>query len=317
MGQLYVEVAFPPESKAKMEALVGNLRTALQARIEGLDWMTDATKEKALAKLKTFTPKVGYPDKWRDWSGLTTSRDSYFANVVAANAFNYKWALGKIGQPTDRSEWGMTPQTVNAYYNPLQNEIVFPAAILQPPFFDPAADEPMNYGAIGAVIGHEMTHGYDDQGSRFGATGTFENWWSEADAKGFAARTDKLVAQYNAYEALPGLKVNGRLTLGENIADLGGLATAYDAMQLATSGTPDPKTDGLTRDQRFFLGYATAWRSQMTPDTLKVMVAADPHAPPQFRATGPPSNLPAFAAAFSCRPGDPMARSDAQRVTIW
>jgi putative endopeptidase len=211
----------------------------------------------------------------------------------------------------------MTPQTVNAYYNPLQNEIVFPAAILQPPFFDPAADEAMNYGAIGAVIGHEMTHGYDDQGSRFGASGNFENWWSEADAKGFAARTDKLVRQFDAYEALPALHVNGTLTLGENIADLGGLATAFDAMKAATAGKPDPMTDGMTRDQRFFLSYATAWRSQMTPDTLKVLVASNPHAPPQFRAIGAPSNLPAFAAAFSCQAGAAMARGGDLQVTIW
>ena len=317
MGQSYVRVTFPAESKAEMQELVKNLGTALKARIEGLDWMSAETKQKALAKWATFTPKIGYPDKWRDWSGLQTSRDSFIGNVVAANEFNYKWQLGKIGKPTDKTEWGMTPQTVNAYYNPLQNEIVFPAAILQPPFFSAAADEPMNYGAIGAIIGHEMTHGYDDQGSRFGATGNFENWWTDADAKGFTARTDKLVEQFDAYEALPGLKVNGKLTLGENIADLGGLATAYDAMKAATAGTPDPMIDGLTRDQRFFLSYGTAWRSQMTPDSLKVMVASNPHAPPQFRATGGPSNLPAFAAAFSCPPGAPMARPAEQQVNIW
>jgi putative endopeptidase len=317
MGQLYVRVAFPPESKARMEALVGDLSTALKARIEKLDWMSAETKQKALAKWATFTPKIGYPEKWRDFTGLETSRDSYLGNVLAANAFLYRRELAKIGKPVDRTEWDMTPQTVNAYYNPLANEIVFPAAILQPPFFDPAADEAMNYGAIGAVIGHEMTHGYDDQGSRFGASGNFENWWSEADAAGFAARTEKLVRQFDAYEALPGLKVNGKLTLGENIADLGGLATAYDAMVLATAGKPDPKPGGLTRDQRFFLSYATAWRSQMTADALKVMVAANPHSPPQFRAIGAPSNLPAFSAAFSCKPGVPMARSGEERVVIW
>jgi len=317
MGQLYVQVAFPPESKARMEALVANLGTALKARIEKLDWMTDETKQKALEKLATFTPKIGYPDKWRDYSGLATSRDSYIGNVFAANEFEYKWQLGKVGKPVDRTEWGMTPQTVNAYYNPLQNEIVFPAAILQPPYFDPEADEVMNYGAIGAVIGHEMTHGYDDQGSRFGADGNFANWWSEADAKGFADRTGKLVKQFDEYEALPGLKVNGKLTLGENIADLGGLATTYDAMKAATAGTPDPMTDGMTRDQRFFISYGTAWRSQMTDDILKVLVASNPHAPPQFRAVGAPSNLPAFAAAFSCQPGQEMARTGEDQVVIW
>jgi putative endopeptidase len=317
MGQLYVRVAFPPESKARMETLVANLSTALKGRIEKLDWMSEATQQKALAKWATFTPKVGYPDKWRDWAGLETSRDSYIGNVLAATAFDYRRELAKIGKPVDKTEWGMTPQTVNAYYNPLANEIVFPAAILQPPFFDPAADDPTNYGAIGAVIGHEMTHGYDDQGSRFGPTGNFENWWTPADSEGFAARTGKLVRQFDAYEALPGLKVNGKLTLGENIADLGGLATAYDAMVAATAGTPDPRIDGLTRDQRFFLSYGTAWRSQLTTEAMKVQVAADPHAPARFRAIGAPSNLPAFSAAFSCEPGEPMARAGEDRVVIW
>jgi putative endopeptidase len=225
--------------------------------------------------------------------------------------------MGKIGKPVDKTEWGMSPQTVNAYYNPSQNEVVFPAAILQPPFFDPKADDPMNYGGIGAVIGHEMTHGYDDQGSRFGPTGNFENWWTPADAKGFASRTDKLVNQFNEYEALPGLKVNGKLTLGENIADLGGLNTAYDAMKAATAGTPDPMIDGFTRDQRFFLNFATVWRDQLTPDYLKVIVNTNEHAPGNFRAIGAPSNMPAFAEAFKCKPGDPMVRPDDKRVVIW
>jgi putative endopeptidase len=316
-GQLYVKTAFPADSKAKMEALVANLRTALKGRIEHLDWMSDATKKKAMEKWASFTPKIGYPDKWRDWTGLETSRDSYIGNVLAADEFNYKWMMGKIGKPVDKTEWGMSPQTVNAYYNPSQNEVVFPAAILQPPFFDPKADDPMNYGGIGAVIGHEMTHGYDDQGSRFGPTGIFENWWTPADAKGFASRTDKLVNQFNGYEALPGLKVNGKLTLGENIADLGGLNTAYDAMKAATAGTPDPMIDGFTRDQRFFLNFATVWRDQLTPDYLKVIVNTNEHAPGNFRAIGAPSNMPAFAEAFKCKPGDPMVRPDDKRVVIW
>ncbi|MBO9718383.1 MAG: peptidase [Pseudoxanthomonas sp.] len=315
-GQLYVKVAFPTESKAKMEGLVKNLAAALKERIEHLDWMSAETKAKAIAKWETFTPKIGYPDKWRDWSGLQTGRDSYLANVRAANAFNYKWNLAKIGQPVDKTEWGMTPQTVNAYYNPLQNEIVFPAAILQPPFFDPDADDALNYGAIGGVIGHEMTHGYDDQGSRFGPTGNFENWWTEADAKGFAERTRKLVHQFDQYK-VGDQHVNGTLTLGENIADLGGLATAYDALQKATAGQPDPMIDGLSRDQRFFASYATSWRSKTTPETAKVRLATDPHAPDQFRVVGPPTNLPAFAAAYKCEAGKPMAaRGDAQ-VLIW
>jgi putative endopeptidase len=317
MGQMYVKVAFPAESKARMETLVQNLRESLKARIEKLDWMSDETKKKALEKWAAFTPKIGYPDKWRDWTGLETSRESYIGNVLAANEFNYKWDLGKIGKPVDKTEWGMPPQMVNAYYNPSFNEVVFPAAILQPPFFDPNAPDEMNYGGIGAVIGHEMTHGYDDQGSRFGPTGNFENWWTEADAKGFSSRTDKLVAQFNAYEAMPGKHVDGSHTLGENIADLGGLATAYDAMLKATAGTPDPKTDGLTRDQRFFLNWATVWRRNFTPQELEKRLTTDEHAPASFRAIGAPSNMPAFAMAFSCKPGQPMVREGDKQVVIW
>jgi len=316
-GQIYVKVAFPPEAKAKMQALVENLRNALKARIENVDWMSAQTKKKALDKWATFASKIGYPDKWRDWTGLDTTRDSYIGNVLAAKAFNYQWKLGKIGKPVDRSEWALTPQTVNAEYNPLANDITFPAAILQPPFFDANADDAMNYGGIGAVIGHEMTHGYDDQGSRFGPSGNFENWWTPADAKGFSGRTDKLVKQFSGYQALPGLHVNGKLTLGENIADLGGLNTAYDAMKAAAGSTPDPMTDGYTRDQRFFLSFATIWRDQMTPDYLKVIVNTNEHAPGNFRAIGAPSNMPAFAAAFQCKAGDAMLRDDASRVKIW
>jgi putative endopeptidase len=317
LGQMYVKVAFPEESKARMETLVSNLSDALRTRLEGLEWMSAETKAKAMEKWASFTPKVGYPDKWREWAGLSTSRDSYIGNVLAATEFNYRYDLGKIGKPVDRTEWGMSPQTVNAYYNPQQNEIVFPAAILQPPFFDPEASDEMNYGGIGAVIGHEMIHGYDDQGSRFGASGNFENWWTPADAEGFASRTDKLVEQFNAYEAVPGKFVNGKLTLGENIADLGGLAVAYDAMKKATAGTPDPETDGMTRDQRFFANWATVWRRNFTPDELNVRLTTDPHAPANFRAIGAPSNLPAFAAAYGCQAGDPMVRSGDAQVVIW
>ncbi|HEY5613825.1 MAG TPA: M13-type metalloendopeptidase [Lysobacter sp.] len=317
LGQMYVKVAFTPESKARMETLVKNLSTALKGRIENLAWMGDDTKAKAMEKWASFTPKIGYPDKWRDWNGLSTGRDSYIGNVLAANEFNYKWDLGKIGKPVDKTEWGMSPQTVNAYYNPQQNEIVFPAAILQPPFFDPNATDEMNYGGIGAVIGHEMTHGYDDQGSRFGASGNFENWWSPADAKGFSGLTDKLVSQFNGYEAVKGSMVNGKLTLGENIADLGGLATAYDAMKAATAVTPDPKTDGMTRDQRFFANWATVWRRNFSPEELKVRLTTDSHAPANFRAIGAPSNMPAFAAAFECKAGQPMVRAGDKQVVIW
>ena len=317
LGQMYVKVAFSPESKARMETLVTNLSEALKVHLEGLEWMGDETKKQAMEKWASFTPKIGYPDKWREWTGLETGRDSYIGNVLAANEFNYKWNLGKIGKPVDKTEWGMSPQTVNAYYNPLANEIVFPAAILQPPFFDPEAGDAMNYGGIGAVIGHEMIHGYDDQGSRFDAKGNFENWWTEADAKGFSGLTDQLVAQFDAYEAMPGKKVNGKLTLGENIADLGGLAIAYDAMKKATEGTEDPMTDGMTRDQRFFANWATVWRRNFTDQELEVRLTTDPHAPANFRAIGAPSNLPQFAAAFDCKAGDAMVRGDGDRVVIW
>jgi putative endopeptidase len=317
LGQMYVKVAFPAESKVRMDELVKNLRASLKGRIEGLAWMSPETKKKALEKWASFTPKIGYPDKWRDWAGLETTRNSYIENVLAANAFNYQWNLSKIGKPVDKSEWGMSPQTVNAYYNPQQNEIVFPAAILQPPFFDAKADDALNYGGIGAVIGHEMIHGYDDQGSRFGATGNFENWWTPTDATGFAALTKKLVSQFDGYEAVPGMKVNGNLTLGENIADLGGLAVAYDAFKHATEGKPDANVDGINREQRFFLNWGTVWRRNFTPDELKVRLTTDPHAPANFRAIGSPSNHPAFAAAFSCKAGDAMVRDGDKRIVIW
>jgi len=317
MGQLYVKAAFPADSKAKVLAMVENMRDVLKTRLEHLAWMGDATRQKALAKWATFTPKIGYPDKWRDWAGLHTDRDSYLGNVLATNEFNYKWSLGKIGKPVDRTEWGMSPQTVNAYYNPQLNEVVFPAAVLQPPLFDPNSDDALNYGNTGATIGHELMHGYDDQGSRFGPGGNFENWWTPADAKGFAERSEKLVQQFNEFEALPGMKVNGRLTLGENIADLGGIAVAYDAMKKAAGNTPDPMIEGMSRDQRFFASYALSWRSTMTPETLKVLVATNPHAPANFRAIAPPSNMPEFAAAFQCKDGDPMVRSGGKRVVIW
>jgi putative endopeptidase len=316
MGQIYVQVAFPPESRARMEELVDNLYKALKERIDALTWMSDATRAKALEKWSTFTPKIGYPTKWRDWSGLATSRDSYFANMAAARAFNYRYDLDKIGKPTDKTEWTMTPQTVNAYYNPLQNEVVFPAAILQPPFFDPKADDALNYGAIGAVIGHELTHGYDDQGSRFGPSGNMENWWTKADAQNFAALTSQLVKQYNGYK-LQGQKINGNLTLGENIADLGGLNIAYDALQMATRGKPDPNLAALSRDRRFFLAFAAVWRDQVRPEALKVQLASDPHSPARIRANGTPTNVPAFAQAFNCKATDPMVNTGDKLVKIW
>jgi len=317
-GQLYVAQAFPPESKVKMEALVSNLMLALKGRLENLEWMSPETKTRALEKWSSFTPKIGYPDKWRDWSGLDVAKDSYAGNLMAAGAFNYRFNLGKIGQPVDRSEWGMSPQTVNAYYRSTANEIVFPAAILQPPFFDANADDALNYGGIGAVIGHEMLHGFDDQGSKFDAQGNMANWWTDADREAFNARTDKLADQYSAYEALPGLMVNGRLGLGENIADLGGVTVAFDALKTAQGeGYTDPMVDGYRQEQRFFMNWATVWRIAFTQAQLKQQITVGPHSPGMFRAIGASSNLPAFAEAFSCKPGDKMVRPEADRVVIW
>ncbi len=320
LGQLYVKQYFPPESKAQMQALVENLRQALKARLEKLDWMSPETKAKALEKWASFTPKIGYPDKWRSWDGLATKRDDYAGNVLAAAKFNHAYEMAKIGKPVDRTEWGMTPQTVNAYYNPLMNEIVFPAAILQPPFFDPKADPALNYGGIGAVIGHEMMHGYDDQGSQFDSQGNFNNWWTKADRDGFNARTTKLVKQFDDYVAIDGLHVKGQLTLGENIADLGGLNVAWDAYQKALKDagkSGSDKVDGYPEDQRFFFNWATVWRRNFTPDEAKVRLNTDPHAPAQFRAIGAPSNMPAFAQAFGCKPGDAMVRDAEHQVVIW
>jgi len=317
-GQLYVEQAFPPESKAKMEELVGNLMASLKTRLENLEWMSEETKAKAIEKWSSFTPKVGYPDKWRDWSGLEVTDESYAGNLLAASAFNYRYMLDKIGKPVDRSEWGMSPQTVNAYYRATANEIVFPAAILQPPFFDVNADDALNYGGIGAVIGHEMLHGFDDQGSKFDAQGNMANWWTEEDRSKFEAATAKLAEQYSGYEALPGLFVNGNLGLGENIADLGGVTVAYDALQRAQGeGFTDPMIDGYSQDQRFFMNWATVWRIAFTEAQLKQQLTVGPHSPGMFRAIGAPSNLPAFAEAFGCQDGDKMVRSGEDRVVIW
>ncbi|WP_290889255.1 M13-type metalloendopeptidase, partial [Arenimonas sp.] len=317
LGKEYVDVAFSPEAKARMQELVSNLSAALKVRIENLEWMSPETKEQALVKWAAFTPKIGYPDKWRDWSGLQTSRDSFVANLMAAGEFNHKFNLAKIGQPVDKTEWQMSPQTVNAYYNPLANEIVFPAAILQPPFFDLEADDAVNYGGIGAVIGHEMIHGYDDQGSRFDASGNFKNWWTDADMAGFKDRTGRLVSQFNEYGYGDDMKVNGNLTLGENIADLGGLAVAYDALQKALENKRVAEIDGYGPNQRFFMNWATVWRVNYKPEELKVRLQTDPHAPARFRAMGAPSNLPAFADAFGCQEGDPMVRSGEAKVAIW
>jgi putative endopeptidase len=318
LGQLYVEVAFPPESKAKMEALVGNLKQALKGRLENLEWMGEETRAKALEKWAAFTPKIGYPDKWREWDGLVVSKTSYLDNVRAAAGFNYRYNLDKIGQPVDRTEWGMSPQTVNAYYRATANEIVFPAAILQPPFFDPNADDALNYGGIGGVIGHEMLHGFDDQGSKFDAAGNMVNWWTDEDRARFEARTAKLAEQYSSYEALPGMFVNGKLGLGENIADLGGVTVALDALRMAQGESfQDPMVEGMSQTQRFFANWATVWRINYTEEQMKVQLTVGPHSPGAFRAIGPAQNLPAFAEAYGCKEGDPMVRSGDARVVIW
>ena len=319
LGQLYVEAVFPAQSKAQMQQLVENLSAALKTRLEQLPWMGPETKKRALEKWASFTPKIGYPDKWRDWSGLLTGSENYLGNVQAARAFNYRHMLNKIGKPVDRSEWGMSPQTVNAYYNATKNEIVFPAGILQPPFFDANVDAALNYGGIGAVIGHEMMHGYDDSGSQFAANGNFDNWWTDADRAAFNQRTDQLVAQFDAYQAIEDLHVKGRLTLGENIGDLGGLTVAYDALQMALSNEPaaNVTVDGYTQDQRFFMNWATVWRRNFTDGELRVRLNTDSHAPANFRAIGAPSNMPAFATAFGCKAGDAMVRGAQERVVIW
>ena len=320
LGELYVAKNFSPDSKQRAEQLVNNLRAAYKSRIENLEWMSAETKQKALEKWATFVPKIGYPDKWRDWSGLQLTPNNYFANVRAADRFNYDYMVNKIGKPVDRTEWGMTPQTVNAYYNSQKNEIVFPAAILQPPFFSATADDALNYGGIGAVIGHEMGHGYDDQGSKFDAKGNNVNWWTDADRKAFEERTAKLAAQFNGYEALPGKFVNGQLTMGENIGDLGGLNAAYDALQMALKNNPkeaNEKIDGYTQDQRFFLNWARVWRGNIRPEAQLTSLNTDPHAPAQFRAIGAPSNMAAFAQAFQCKAGSNMVRASDKQVKIW
>lgn len=320
LGQLYIAQYFTPQTKRHAQALVDNLRRALKARIEKLDWMSNTTKQKALEKWRSLLVKIGYPDKWRDWSGLTLNATDYFSNIQAALKFNHAYEMSKVGRPTDRFEWTMSPQTVNAYYDPTNNTINFPAAILQPPFFSAQADEALNYGGIGAVIGHEMIHGYDDEGSQFDASGNQVNWWSVADRQAFNAHTAKLVEQFNAYSPLPGLRVNGQLTLGENIADLGGLEAAYDALQMAlrkNSSLARAKFDGYSQSQRFFINWALIWRANIRPETLKVRLNIDPHAPMQYRAIGAPSNMLSFANAFSCKAGEAMVRAAPVRVKIW
>ena len=322
IGKLYVDDAFPPEAKESAIEMVEYIKKAYATRIKNLEWMSDSTKEQALAKLATFTVKIGYPDKWRDYSKLEVKNGgedaSYMDNVMLASKFQFERNLDKLGKPVDKTEWGMNPQTVNAYYNPLQNEIVFPAGILQAPFYNYKADAAVNFGGIGAVIGHEISHGFDDQGSRFDPEGNMKNWWSEEDSKNFKERNGKLIAQFDAFEPLDSVHVNGEFTLGENIGDLGGINAAYDGLQLymADHGRPED-IDGLTAEQRFFVSWATIWRIKYRDETLRTQVNTDPHSPGMYRANGPLQNLPAFYEAFNVQPGDGMYRADSVRVVIW
>ncbi len=319
LGQLYVEKYFPPAARARMNELIGNLREVFRDRLTKLDWMSEPTRGKALAKFDRFTQKVGHPEKFRDYSSVVLRRNDYLGNVQRAAAFETRRQISRIGKPVDKAEWRMTPQTVNAYFNPLQNEIVFPAGILQPPFFDLDADDPINYGAIGVVIGHEITHGYDDKGRQYDAEGNLSDWWTAKDAKEFDARAQKVVDQYSEYEPLPGLKVNGKLTLGENIADLGGTSIAYEALQKALAKTPAKrvKIDGFTPEQRFFLSLAQLWRVNWREEELRRRIVTDPHSPAQFRGVGPHVNLQEFYDAFGIREGAPMWRPPDRRAKIW
>ena len=317
LGRLYVQAYFPPESKARMLALVGELRTALGERLKRVDWMSDETKAKALEKLGQLNVKIGYPDKWRDYSGLNLGKDDLFGNVTRAKAFEWAYRVGQLNKPVDRQEWGMTPQTVNAYYDPGKNEIVFPAAILEPPFFDPAADPAVNYGAIGQIIGHEMTHGFDDQGRKWGGEGALRNWWTKEDGERFDARATRLAEQYSAFEPLPGAHINGRLTLGENIADLGGILVALDAYHASLRGQAAPVIDGLSGDQRFFLGWSQGWATKAREDAARQRLATDPHSPSEYRINGVAPNVDAWYRAFDIQPGDKLYLVPEQRVRIW
>jgi len=315
LGQLYVEKYFPPEAKARAREMVHNLTAALHEDIPTLSWMGPETKKAALEKLEAFGVKIGYPDKWRDYSKLVIERSGYLANVRRSEEFEQAFDLNKIGKPVDRTEWGMTPPTVNAYYRSTMNEIVFPAGILQPPFYDPKADDAVNYGGMGAVIGHEITHGFDDAGSQFDAQGNLRNWWTPEDRKNFDERATCVQQQFDGYEVEPGLHENGKLVLGESIADLGGLAISYAAYEKSLEGKPRPQTlDGFTPEQRFFLGWAQVWGANVRPEYARLQANTNPHPLPRFRANGPLSNMEAFAKAFGCKRGEPMVREKACKI---
>ncbi len=317
LGQLYVAKYFPPAAKKRADELVANLMIVYKDRIQKLDWMSDVTKVKATEKLDAIKTKIGYTDKFKDYKGLVITRDNFFLNLMNATQWGYKDMIDQIGKPVDRTQWGMTPPTVNAYYHPLLNEIVFPAGILQPPFFDFHADDAVNYGGIGAVIGHEITHGFDDEGRNYDAKGNLNSWWLPEDSAKFMARAQTIVDQYNGYTVLDSLHVNGKLTLGENIADLGGVSIAYEAFKRTKQGKGNTKIDGLTPEQRFFLGFAGIWAGDIRPEAAAQRIITDPHSPANYRVNGSLSNLPEFYKAFSVVEGDQMFRADSIRVKIW
>ncbi len=317
LGELYVARNFAPAAKERARKLVEDLRAELHDRIQNLAWMSPLTKAQALRKLAAFGVKIGYPDAWRDYSKLTIDRGSLLGNVINARLFEFNRNLAKLGVPVDRKEWGMTPPTVNAYYNSRRNEIVFPAGILQPPFFDADADDAVNYGGIGAVIGHEMTHGFDDQGRKSDADGNLKDWWTPADAAQYTQRANLVQAQFEGFVPIDTLHINGKLTLGENLADLGGVSIAYGALQRALKGKERTKIDGFTPDQRFFLSFAQIWRENIRPEALRLQLNTDPHSPGHFRTIGPLSNMPEFAQAFGLKAGDPMVRPADQQAKIW
>jgi putative endopeptidase len=317
LGQLYVKEYFKPEAKARMEELVSNLRKAFAIRIKALDWMSPATKEKALAKLAAFRPKIGYPGKWKNYDGLVIKPNTHFENVQNASKWSYDFMISQLGKPVDRERFGMTAPTVNAYYGATLNEIVFPAGILQFTFFDAKADDALNYGGIGAVIGHEMSHGFDDNGSKYDADGTLRNWWTEEDRTKFDAKTKTLAQQYDAYTVLDTLHVNGKLTLGENIGDLGGLNVAYEAFKMTPQGKSSDKIDGFTPDQRFFLAWAQVWRTNILPESAAQLLITDTHSPGEYRTIGAPVNMDAWYKAFDVKAGDKLYKKPGDRIRIW
>ena len=317
LGQLYVKKYFTDSAKQRMLALVNNVQQTFADRINRVDWMTDSTKQKALEKLHAIVNKIGFPDKWESYEGVTINRNDLVGNINSINEFDYNKEVNRMGKPVDKTEWGMTPPTINAYYNPSNNEIVFPAGILQFPFFDFGADDAVNYGGAAAVIGHELTHGFDDQGRQYAADGNLKDWWTEADAKAFTSRADMVVNQYNDYTVNDSVHVNGKLTLGENLADLGGLNIAYEAFKKTPEGKNDKKINGFTPDQRFFLSWAQVWRANITPEYAAQLVVVDPHSPGMYRCNGPLTNIDAWYKAFDVKPGDKMYKPESERTKIW